>query len=116
MTTEQLDNIRARHAEGFAPRMSDATLLLAEVERLTAEVEVLRGVGCMEDGDGPCGVCRKCAFQRGVAAMREAAAHLVEHKPRHGTPTQGTGFAQFGCGYCDMAAQVRALPNPEDTP
>lgn len=26
----------------------------------TAEVEMLRGVGCNEDGDGPCGVCIKC--------------------------------------------------------
>jgi hypothetical protein len=33
----------------------------ADVERVTAEVEMLRGVGCCEDGDGPCGVCLKCA-------------------------------------------------------
>ena len=38
-----------------------------------AEVEMLRGVGCMEDGDGPCGVCLKCAYRRGAEAMRKAA-------------------------------------------
>ena len=34
-----------------------------------AEVEMLRGVGCMEDGDGPCGVCRKCYFRRGAEGV-----------------------------------------------
>ena len=61
----------------------------AEVERLrtevawslamaSAEADVLRGFGCMEDGDGPCGVCRECfyrhGYRRGAEAMREACA------------------------------------------
>lgn len=33
----------------------------ADRNRLAAEVEMLRGVGCDEDGDGPCGACIKCA-------------------------------------------------------
>jgi hypothetical protein len=31
-----------------------------KIEFLQAEVEVLRGIGCGEDTDGPCGVCVKC--------------------------------------------------------
>lgn len=31
-------------------------------ESLIAEIEMLRGVGCSEDGDGPCGACLKCAL------------------------------------------------------
>lgn len=48
----------------------------AEVEKLTAEVAMLRGVGCCESDkldeppSGPCGVCRKCAYRRGAEAMR----------------------------------------------
>ena len=47
-----------------------------EVEKLTAEVAMLRGVGCCESDkldeppSGPCGVCRKCAYRRGAEAMR----------------------------------------------
>jgi hypothetical protein len=73
VTNDELDAIRARaehpttaYLLSFAP--DDILKLLAEVERLTAEVEMLRGVGCMEDGDGPCGACRKCAFARGAVA------------------------------------------------
>jgi hypothetical protein len=36
--------------------------LLAVVEMLRAEIDMLRGVGCSEDGDGPCGACLKCAL------------------------------------------------------
>jgi hypothetical protein len=35
--------------------------LATERDALRAEVEMLRGVGCNEDGDGPCGACLKCA-------------------------------------------------------
>ena len=41
------------------------------VERLQAEVDMLRGVGCLEDGDGPCGVCIKCLRLRAEQAERE---------------------------------------------
>ena len=88
-----------RDSEFIASARGDVPALLAEVERLTAEVEMLRGVGCMEDGDGPCGVCRKCAFKRGVAAMREAAAsHFSVVAP-----------------YDYIAPRIRSLPDPEDT-
>lgn len=33
-----------------------------EALRLRAEVAMLRGVGCNEDGDGSCGACLKCAI------------------------------------------------------
>ena len=71
MTREQLDAIRARYAH-------PVVVLLAEVERLTVE--------------------RDAAFQRGVAAMREAAAQ------------------HFDCPapFDFVAARIRALPDPED--
>lgn len=47
-------------------------------EALQAEVEVLRGVDCMADGDGPCGVCLKCARAQ---AFDEAARKFREHFP-----------------------------------
>ncbi|MET0410403.1 MAG: hypothetical protein ABW217_03865 [Polyangiaceae bacterium] len=48
--------------------------LCAEAERLRAEVEMLRGVGCAEDGDGPCGACLKCARARIAELEAESAA------------------------------------------
>lgn len=33
-----------------------------DIDTLRAQLEVLQGVGCEEDGDGPCGVCIKCAL------------------------------------------------------
>jgi hypothetical protein len=54
-----------------------------EVERLTAE--------------------RDTAFKRGVAAMREAAAKLVEREVE--------GWMQLG-----LSGDIRALPDPEDKP
>ena len=40
--------------------VADSAAPEAEIEMLRAEVEMLRGVGCLEDGDGPCGCCVKC--------------------------------------------------------
>ena len=51
----------------------------AERDQKTAEVETLRGVGCNEDGDGPCGACLKCARaerDRLKAALSTAAFAL----------------------------------------
>jgi len=41
-----------------------------------AEVNVLRGVHCCADGDGPCGVCLKCARAE-VFRLREALRKYV---------------------------------------
>jgi len=54
-----------------------------EITRLKAEIDVLRGVGCMEakegeEASGPCGVCRKCAFRRGAEAMKAAAVSSLD--------------------------------------
>lgn len=46
--------------------------LTAQLDQKTAEVEMLRGVGCNEDGDGPCGACLKCARAERDAAQQEA--------------------------------------------
>lgn len=69
-----------------------------------AEVEMLRGVGCMEDGDGPCGVCRKCAYRRGAEAMRLACLGVVERFMDFGSPHPGM-----------IAHKMSALPIPEET-
>lgn len=64
--------------DGDAPldcveRAADQLRALAqERDEARAEVEMLRGVDCCANGDGPCGVCRKCAFRRGAEAMRLA--------------------------------------------
>jgi hypothetical protein len=47
----------------LAHARTDVPVLVAEVRRLWAEVEMMRGVGCEEDGDGPCGACIKCALK-----------------------------------------------------
>lgn len=65
-----------------------------------AEIDMLRGVGCMEDGDGPCGVCRKCAYRRGVEAMREACAREASVCANH----RGEELADI----------LGALPIPEE--
>ena len=69
-----------------------------------AEADVLRGVGCMEDGDGPCGVCRECfyrhGYRRGAEAMREACARWMSERE---------GIAQWV--YDDA---LSALPIPEE--
>lgn len=85
--------LKKNHEEDFARVCKERDEARAEVERLRAEVtsslamakiadekhdqkcaevDMLRGVGCMEDGDGPCGACRKCAYRRGAEAMRLA--------------------------------------------
>lgn len=81
----------------------EAALAQHERDEARAEVEMLRGVGCQtadkadEEPSGPCGVCRKCAYQRGAEAMREAAIRLLEEN------------------HASIEADViRALPVPED--
>lgn len=50
-----------------------------DVEFKVAEVGMLRGEGCLVDGDGPCGACIKCASARadGLAANVAQAAEDV---------------------------------------
>jgi hypothetical protein len=62
----------AVYREVDAQREARATAA-QQLEMKTAEVEVLRGVGCRADGDGPCGVCLKCAHATAYAeGLREA--------------------------------------------
>jgi hypothetical protein len=60
----------------------------SKLDALRAEVEMLRGVGCREakagePESGPCGVCIKCAEERGAERWRnahhEACVRLQEH-------------------------------------
>lgn len=40
------------------------------IEQRDAEIAMLRGEGCLVDGDGPCGCCVKCLRLRAEAAER----------------------------------------------
>ena len=101
MTREQLDAIRARVDEAAnrnwsmeAKVLVDARALLAEVERLTADP--LPAAAWVREVE-------RAAFQRGVAAMREAAARWFM-----------AGMFRLGGGE-SIANIIRALPDPEDT-
>jgi len=70
----------------------------AEVERLRAEIEMLRGIGCREakldePESGPCGVCLKCAEERGARWALE----------RHGNPFATKTLAQYAEEICKDA-------------
>jgi hypothetical protein len=102
MTREQLDAIRARAAE-LGTCMTETTLLLAEVERLTADP--LPAAAWVREVE-------RAAFQRGVAAMREAVVKSVTCR----FPTINAGGNCGLCTFCDDALDIyiRALPDPED--
>ena len=82
---EERDELRYKLAGEAAHIKSLEDLLVAaanERDALRAEVEMLRGVGCRETKDGepesgPCGVCLRCAEERGAedVALRIAAEH-----------------------------------------
>ena len=67
----QVEWLRAEAASSLAM----ARIAGDKHDQKCAEVDVLRGVGCNVDGDGPCGACRKCAYRRGAD---EARAQLAE--------------------------------------
>lgn len=91
----------AAYEQGLAQRrMMDAQ---RERDEALAIVDVLRGVGCNEDGDGPCGVCRKCAYRHGAEYMREACAEAC--RP----------ILRSMASRAELAKTIRALPIPEET-
>lgn len=102
MTREQLDAIRARYPAHLRKAMvsmgghawDDAYTLLAEVERLTAE--------------------RDAAFQRGVAAMREAAAKECWNASDELADVPDMESEQGTLQ--NVATRIRAIPDPKDTP
>lgn len=48
--------------------------LRAQIAELTQERDMLRGVHCLVDGDGPCGVCIKCLRLRAEAVEQQLQA------------------------------------------
>ena len=103
MTNKQLDAIRDRVETAHrnpgccSTRVAnDLRILLDEVERLTAEREILH-----ELTDKAAAEWRAGAFRRGANAMREAAAQACEV----------FCIEQDGFGY---AGVVRETPIPED--
>ena len=71
----------ARRIEEAIAQMAALTQALEEARQqpqvARAEVNVLRGVHCCADGDGPCGVCLKCARAE-VSRLREALHELIQ--------------------------------------
>lgn len=66
-----------------------------EIRTLKAEIEMLRGIGCREakldePESGPCGVCLKCAEERGAQWALE----------RHGNPFATKTLAQYAEDIC----------------
>lgn len=61
------------------------------------EVEVLRGIDCEKDGDGPCGACLKCMKRKGrVDALEEfACLGLKEAGAYENTSEQLTNLKHF---------------------
>lgn len=94
--TRERDEARAEAASSLAM----ARVAGEKHDQKCAEADVLRGVGCNEDGDGSCGVCRKCAYRRGAEAMREACARWMSERE---------GISQWV--YDDA---LSALPIPEN--
>lgn len=61
-------------------QLDEARHCIDERNMARAEVEMLRGVGCDEDGDGPCGACLKCARRERDelrAALEAIATDLI---------------------------------------
>jgi hypothetical protein len=92
---------------------------IAKQAALEAEIDVLRGSGCEEDGDGPCGGCLKCAERRGwnaaSHAVKAVGAVLDEYRQyvRDNDPEVSTGMARLW-GAKRVADLVRsALATPE---
>lgn len=112
MTKEQFDAIRARLA-AFTVQINDVSDLLAEVERLQTDVDLLKSLKhgwkvltekAIEEAN--------TAYQRGAAAMREAAAKecwkasdVLADIP---DMTEQQGELQI------LARRIRALPDPKD--
>jgi hypothetical protein len=106
----------ARSAVATSP-VSQVIYLEQKVKKLEealamkqGEIDVLRGVGCQDNDkanegpSGPCGVCIKCAYERGAAKMREGAARLFDGSP------EVPGLAAMPL----WAEQIRTLPTPKD--
>lgn len=85
----------------MAHAREDVPALLAEVERLTADP--LPAAAWVREVE-------RAAFQRGVAAMREAAVTTLESAFAAGDNNL------FPQGVAYGLRLVRALPDPEDTP
>lgn len=85
------------------------TEVASSLAMASAEADVLRGFGCMEDGDGPCGVCRECfyrhGYRRGAEAMRKRCAMWVKHNSHEDG---------LGMGSQRMESALSALPIPEE--
>jgi hypothetical protein len=130
MTKEQIDAIRARldaatpgdwtenpfqmkrnwaaDSELVANAPTDLRTLLDEVERLTAEREILHELTDRAAAE-QAQKARDAAFQRGAEAMRESAARRCEVSPIHGERTTTARH------YAD-AVRALPLPIPEDKP
>lgn len=122
LSKDEIDALRQQpHPELMAVR-ADALLATidqdqAKIDALEAEVSVLRGVDCEADGDGPCGVCLKCA-KKPNGVLLEAAKAMLElltaHQSKDGACTCASvvGWCPV-CGPHDVQDRLRvAIQDP----
>ena len=72
-----------------------------QVKSVQGEVDFLRGVGCMEDGDGPCGACLKC--QKAKVKELEAENAALRKLEQAARDIRKYGFTPEEIGHLDAA-------------
>jgi hypothetical protein len=55
-----LQFVSLEHHQQVLAELAESTALTTRAIAQAEQYKMLRGVGCSEDGDGPCGVCLKC--------------------------------------------------------
>jgi hypothetical protein len=120
MTKEQLDTIRALHAQGYSIFGTDLRALLDEVERLTNDLAMARQVSgelceacgwAMKFPGEPC----RCELVKWRDEWEAFKARMTEQDAssfRRGAEAMRESLAMAVIG--PMAPAIRALPLPED--
>jgi hypothetical protein len=82
-------------------------------EQKQAEIDMLRGVGCMEDGDGPCGCCVKCMRAQIDSARQALGGFGDPNGPFGGDLTNGINAISMRCAAAEKG--LKEYRNAEET-
>ena len=122
MTKEQIDTIRALHAQGYGIFGTDLRALLDEVERLTNALAMARQVSgelceacgwAMKFPGEPC----RCEMVKWRDEWEAFKARMTEQDAssfRRGAEAMRTALLQRVSWGSDLADRIRAEPVPED--